>query len=120
MKKLLFLLTGLLFTSCSVDETVQAQLEFEGVIYRIAHYEKETPKSELETFVSNTASADKTTYYFYYPKDVDVSVFTEEKFSKGDFYQTVIDSNPTFGFYKMPTDAKVYDDGIWLISQHAK
>lgn len=120
MKKLILLLAGLFLASCSQKETVEAQFEFDGALYRIMHYDKGTPKLELEQYVSNTANADKTTYYFYYPKETDISVFTKENFNNVDFYKTVVDSKPDYGLYMMTADSKVYDDGLWILQQAVK
>lgn len=118
MKKLLFLLLGnFILSSCSPKETVEAQFGFDNAIQRIIVFDKDSTKEQLLSFVKNSSNADKTTYYFFYPKDVDVTVFSKESFTSESFYKTVIDSRPTYAFYKIPNDNRVSEDGIWVLKQ---
>lgn len=118
MKKIFLLFaSSLLLFSCKQSEKVEAQFEFDGAVYRIVNYEKETPVQKLKDFVDISSKSDKTTYYFFYPSDVDVSVFNKEKFNSKDFYKTVVNSKPDFGFYKMVGDQVIYDDAVWILQQ---
>ena len=121
MKKIILLLAGILtLAACSSNESVEAQFEFGGAIHRVAQYNKGTPKSELMSFVANASNADKTTYFHFFPKEMDISVFKNETFNEPEFYQTIINSKPEYSLYKMPTEAKIHDDGIWLLEQAMK
>ncbi len=122
MKKLLLLLLGIFtLNACSINETIEAQFEFNNAIYRVLFYDEGTPEKDLKDYVSNTSNSEKTTFYFFYPKnEYDLSVFSNEKFNLTSFSQTIVENKPDYGFYKMPNDKKVYDDAIWLLEQSLK
>jgi hypothetical protein len=122
MKKILsIILLSFFLISCSLNQTVEAQFEFDGAIQRIGYYNKGTSKEELMNFVKNSSNAEKTTFFYFYPKnEIDISMFSKETFSSSSLNSTILNNKPDYSFYKMPNDEKVYDDAIYLLEQSQK
>lgn len=117
MKKLL-LLAIFAFISCTskkVDEV--ASFEFNGAWYWVLQYQEGTTKQEVEESVSKWANPKQTSYFFVYDKSIDLSVFKEESFNINKFAKTVIANKPQYGYYKVPGDAKLNTDAVYLLEQ---
>lgn len=121
MKKFFLFLSGLFLMSCSSSTTDVAAFEFGGAWYNVVNYKEGTTKEDLQKHVATFSNPKATSYFFFYPENVDVSVFKKEAFNQRDFAATIADVKPTYGFYKMtgPDDA-IHDDAIWLMEQSIK
>nr|WP_153841569.1 hypothetical protein [Ornithobacterium rhinotracheale] len=121
MKRILLAFVCLFcLTSCSSNVTDVAGFEFNNAWYWVYNYNEGTTKEELVEIVKNHSNPEQTSYFFFYPENKDVSVFASEPFNLISFSQTIVADKPDYGFYKMPNDAKIYDDGIWLLEQSLK
>lgn len=121
MKKLLLLLAGLFMISCSGPTTDVAAFEFNGAWYNVLNYKNGTTKEELKEYVKTYSNKNTTSFFFFYPENVDVSVFKNQPFNPVSFAATITETKPDFGFYRMmPADEKIHEDGIWLMEQAAK
>lgn len=122
MKKVILSLMSLFFMSCNSSKVKDvASFEFDNAWYWVIQYEKGATKQEIEDYVNTWANPNQTSFFFVFDDTVNLSFFSKERFSLQSFRQTVLLNNPKFGYYKMlPTDDKLYTDGIWLMKQANK
>ena len=122
MKKIMLLFSFFLLFSCSNSKIKDiAAFEFNNAWYWVIQYEDGTTKQEIEEYVRNWANPNQTAYFFVYDKSIDVSIFAKERFSLQTFAASVIgEPKPKYGFYKMPSDPKLYDDGLDIIKYATK
>lgn len=123
MKKIvLFLFVLSLLWACGSKTKDVAAFEFDGAWYWVYNYESGTTEEELKECVKTYSNPNQTSYFFFYPDSVDVSIYASKPFSLNSFSRTILGSTPqpSFGFYKMPNDTKVYDDAVWLLEQSLK
>lgn len=121
MKKLFLIIAGFFLVSCSSKTEDVAAFQFGGAWYNVINFQEGTTKAELEEYVKTYSNPKTTSYFFFYPENYDVSVFKKEKFNQKDFAATIVDTNPTYGFYRMmPADETIYEDAVWLMEQSIK
>lgn len=113
-KAILFLLITFGFTSCTNSNVKDiATFQFNNAWYWVIQYEEGTTQQEVEDYVNKMANPNQTSYFYAYDKSLDVSVFAKEKFNLQSFASSILDDpKPNYGFYKIPSDTKIYDDGI--------
>lgn len=121
MKKLLLIISFFILTSCSNEKVKDiASFEFDGTWYWVAQYEDGTTKQDVEAFVNKWANPNQTSHFFIYDKSIDLSVFKADTFNFNKFAHTVLANKPQYGYYKIPNDTKLNEDGVWLLEQAIK
>lgn len=107
--------------SCTSSKVTDvASFEFDNAWYWVVKYEPGTTKQEVEEYVTKWANPKQTSYFYCFPTTTDVEFFAKEPFNFRDFAYNVLQNKPKYGYYKMPTDTKLNDDGIWLLEQSNK
>lgn len=116
MKNLLVLLTVLTLQSC-VNQNVQdvAAFEFDNAWYWVGQYKEGASQKDVMSYVKHNANPKHTAYFFVFPPTTDVSAFKERPFNMRSFTEKIVELQPEYGYYKMPNDPTVYDDGLWVI-----
>lgn len=116
MKKLLFLFL-ITLASCSSNVKDIASYEVDGAWYWVLEHEPNATKEDVLAKVKLWANPNKTSYFFVYPNTVNLADFQSKDLVFPTFKGLIVNNPPTYGFYKMPNDAKIYDDAVWLIKQ---
>ena len=122
MKKIILIFCTLFLVSCSNSNIKDiAAFEFNNAWYWVVQYEDGTTKQEIDEYVNRWANPNQTAYFFIYDKSVDVSVFAKQGFNLYSFAETITeDPKPKYGLYKLPSDQKIYDDGLDVIKYAIK
>lgn len=122
MKKIILIFCTLFLVSCSNSNIKDiAAFEFNNAWYWVVQYEDGTTKQEIDEYVNRWANPNQTAYFFIYDKSVDVSVFAKQGFNLYSFAETITeDPKPKHGLYKLPSDPKIYDDGLDIIKYAIK
>ncbi|MEX6627552.1 hypothetical protein PG913_08355 [Tenacibaculum pacificus] len=120
MKKilLLFILVTLVGCSSKVDEVVS--LKYQNNWYWVLQIKKGATKEDVLQKVKRWSNPNNTSYFFVYRDTLDLSAFKKKDITFPYFTDLVISNIPTYGFYKMPNDDKIYDDAVWLLEQGKK
>lgn len=126
MKKLILLLAGLFIVSCSetpvaetkeVNKNILPQVEFklERNPYHILYFKEGTPEAELKEYSLKQSNPNETSWFLFYPKDADISLFKQRIYSQSEIASIVTNNKPKYGFYKMPMDTIVMSDAVELM-----
>ncbi len=117
MKKLIIVIISITFFNCtskinSIDSSV-----FNNSRYWISSYEVGTTEEELKEYVKLYSIDNQTTHHFFYPDTLDLSKHKRIPIYFDRYAKEILqEPKPTYGFYKMAYDSKIYEDGLWLIS----
>lgn len=121
MKKLFILITfSFLLISCSSNLEEITSYKYNGAWYWVVEHKANTTEKEVKDFVNTWSNPNTTSYFFIYSDNYNLNDFKEKGITFETFRGLIINNNPTYGFYKMPNDQKIYDDAVWLLEQSVK
>lgn len=110
MKKLMLFILPLFLFSCNEQSNITelASVQHDGSWYWILQLNEKGTKEEAQKFVEKWANPKQTSYFFFYPLSA-----TDEELPH---HPTEIkDTEPLYGFYKMPLYEDIYDDALELM-----